>query len=193
MLYAASPVRVVFCLLMLSLSLSVVAQKQGSASNPYVLNPTPATVAWGYYWSEAAPVLRVNSGDYVRIRTVLTSDPSEPWTRLDPPQPRAQPRDRRGGETAHRPGPDDQHPGVGKGPQEVGGHLETGLDQRHADAVDARLGVRSFAHPEGLLEQRAERTAGLTPFLGTTKRLPQLPQDLALAHRHFVQTASPAY
>jgi acetamidase/formamidase len=73
MLYAASLLRVVFCLLFLSLSAA--AQKQGSASNPYVLNPTPTTVAWGYYWSEAVPVLRVNSGDYVRIRTVLTSDP----------------------------------------------------------------------------------------------------------------------
>jgi acetamidase/formamidase len=72
---AIAPLRVfvVFCLLSMSLSLS--AQKQGSVSNPYVLNPTPATVAWGYYWSEAVPVLRVNSGDYVRIRTVLTSDP----------------------------------------------------------------------------------------------------------------------
>ncbi|HEY4286670.1 MAG TPA: acetamidase/formamidase family protein [Puia sp.] len=70
---AALSVRVVFCLL--SFSLSAVAQKQGSASNPYVLNPTPTTVAWGYYWSEATPVLHVNSGDYVRIRTVLTSDP----------------------------------------------------------------------------------------------------------------------
>ena len=68
-----SRIFVVFCLL--SLSLSLTAQKQGSVSNPYVLNPTPTTVAWGYYWSEAVPVLTVHSGDYVRIRTVLTSDP----------------------------------------------------------------------------------------------------------------------
>src|SRR5258708_27352088 len=65
-----------FAFLLFSVSsLSLAAQKQGSASNPYVLNPSPATVAWGYYWSEAAPVLRIHSEDYVRVRTVLTSNP----------------------------------------------------------------------------------------------------------------------
>ena len=56
------------------LTLAVDAQK-GSASDPYVLNPTPATVVWGYYWSEATPALRVHTGDYVTVRTVLTSTP----------------------------------------------------------------------------------------------------------------------
>src|SRR5579872_964905 len=56
------------------LYLSAAAQK-GTPSDPYILNPTPATVAWGYYWSDATPVLRVNSGDYVTARTVLTSNP----------------------------------------------------------------------------------------------------------------------
>ena len=49
--------------------------QQGSATNPYSLIPTPSTVVWGYYWSEAAPVLHVHSGDYVNVRTVLTSSP----------------------------------------------------------------------------------------------------------------------
>lgn len=57
-----------------TISLSARAQ-QGSAANPYILNPTPATVAWGYYWSDAAPVLHVHSGDYVTVRTLLTSNP----------------------------------------------------------------------------------------------------------------------
>jgi len=57
------------------LSLSLAAQRLGSAANPYVLNPGPGTVAWGYYWSETTPVLRIHSEDYVRIRTVLTSNP----------------------------------------------------------------------------------------------------------------------
>lgn len=57
------------------LSLTSAAQKKGSASDPYVLNPGPGTVAWGYYWSEAIPVLRIQSGDYVKVRTVLTSNP----------------------------------------------------------------------------------------------------------------------
>ena len=56
------------------LSIAVCAQK-GSASDPYILNPSPATVVWGYYWSEAAPALHVHSGDYVTLRTVLTSSP----------------------------------------------------------------------------------------------------------------------
>ena len=55
-------------------TLAATAQ-QGSATNPYSLNPTPSTVVWGYYWSEAAPVLHVHSGDYVNVRTVLTSSP----------------------------------------------------------------------------------------------------------------------
>src|SRR5580693_9408455 len=57
-----------------ALSLTLSAQK-GSISDPYVLNPTASTVVWGYYWSEATPVLHVQSGDYVRVRTVLTNSP----------------------------------------------------------------------------------------------------------------------
>jgi acetamidase/formamidase len=51
------------------------AAQQGSATNPYILNPTPSTVVWGYYWSEAVPALHLHSGDYVNVRTVLTSSP----------------------------------------------------------------------------------------------------------------------
>src|SRR5580658_2880178 len=57
----------------LGLSLSLLAQ--GTVADPYVLNPSASTVVWGYYWSEAKPVLHVRSGDYVRVRTVLTSSP----------------------------------------------------------------------------------------------------------------------
>lgn len=51
------------------------AQILGSQTNPYVLVPSPTTVAWGNYWSEMPPVLRVKSGDYVRVHTLLTSSP----------------------------------------------------------------------------------------------------------------------
>jgi len=71
----ASPVKIITFVLFTALSLSATAQKMGSAKDPYVLNPTPTTVVWGYYWSETPPVLHIQSGDYVRIRTVLTSDP----------------------------------------------------------------------------------------------------------------------
>ena len=39
------------------------------------LKATPQTVAVGYYWSEAKPALRVQSGDTVRIETVSGSVP----------------------------------------------------------------------------------------------------------------------
>jgi acetamidase/formamidase len=72
---SASSFRPFFLLTLTVLSLSTSAQKKGSPSDPYILNPTPTTVAWGYYWSEATPALKVQSGDFVRVRTVLTSDP----------------------------------------------------------------------------------------------------------------------
>jgi acetamidase/formamidase len=40
------------------------------------LEATPATVAYGYYWSEAAPVLRIASGDIIDVDTLLTSTPT---------------------------------------------------------------------------------------------------------------------
>jgi acetamidase/formamidase len=39
------------------------------------LEATPSTVAYGYYWSEAKPVLRVASGDVLDVDTLLTSTP----------------------------------------------------------------------------------------------------------------------
>jgi acetamidase/formamidase len=41
----------------------------------YQLKATPGTVAWGYYWSAAKPVLRIQSGDRVEIQTLLTNSP----------------------------------------------------------------------------------------------------------------------
>jgi acetamidase/formamidase len=40
------------------------------------LEATPATVAYGYYWSEAKPVLRIASGDVIDVDTLLTNTPS---------------------------------------------------------------------------------------------------------------------
>lgn len=42
----------------------------------YQLKATPATVAWGYYWSQAKPVLRIQSGDTVTIQTLTTGSPT---------------------------------------------------------------------------------------------------------------------
>src|SRR6476661_5754743 len=40
------------------------------------LEVTPATVAYGYYWSEAKPVLTIASGDIVDVDTLLTNNPT---------------------------------------------------------------------------------------------------------------------
>jgi acetamidase/formamidase/ketosteroid isomerase-like protein len=40
------------------------------------LEATPATVAVGYYWSEAKPALRIASGDIIDVDTLLTNNPN---------------------------------------------------------------------------------------------------------------------
>jgi len=49
----------------------------GQSSNPktHRLEATPSTVAYGYYWSEAKPVLRIASGDIIDVDTLLTNTP----------------------------------------------------------------------------------------------------------------------
>ncbi len=39
------------------------------------LEATPDTVAYGYYWSEAKPALRIASGDIIDVDTLLTNSP----------------------------------------------------------------------------------------------------------------------
>jgi acetamidase/formamidase len=46
------------------------------APQTHRLEATPATVAYGYYWSQAAPVLRIASGDIVDVDTLLTNTPA---------------------------------------------------------------------------------------------------------------------
>ncbi len=40
------------------------------------LEATPTTVAYGYYWSDAPPVLRIDSGDIIDVDTLLTNTPT---------------------------------------------------------------------------------------------------------------------
>src|SRR5581483_96674 len=47
----------------------------GAAGSSHVLEPSPTTVAFGYYDAAAKPVLRIASGDTVRIHTLITSTP----------------------------------------------------------------------------------------------------------------------
>jgi acetamidase/formamidase len=46
------------------------------AQKVHHLPATPTTVAYGYYWSEAKPAIRVSSGDIVEIETMLTNSPT---------------------------------------------------------------------------------------------------------------------
>src|ERR1700678_735767 len=46
------------------------------APKTHRLEATPATVAYGYYWSEAPPVLRIDSGDVIDVDTLLTNTPT---------------------------------------------------------------------------------------------------------------------
>ena len=50
----------------------------GQTPQPKVhrLEVTPDTVAYGYYWSEAKPVLRIPSGDIIDVDTLLTNSPA---------------------------------------------------------------------------------------------------------------------
>ncbi len=47
-----------------------------AAQQTYTLNPTPETVAWGYYDAAARPVLTIKSGDTVVFHTLITSSPT---------------------------------------------------------------------------------------------------------------------
>jgi acetamidase/formamidase len=53
-----------------------VAQAASQPPKTHRLEATPATVAYGYYWSEAPPVLRIDSGDIIDVDTLLTNTPA---------------------------------------------------------------------------------------------------------------------
>jgi len=51
--------------------------QQPTAPVNHSLEATPKTIAFGYYSADAAPVLRVKSGDAVEVHTLITSDPDK--------------------------------------------------------------------------------------------------------------------
>jgi acetamidase/formamidase len=57
---------------------ATVATRMPAAQSPrtHRLEATPETVAYGYYWSEAKPVLRIASGDIIDVDTLLTNTPA---------------------------------------------------------------------------------------------------------------------
>src|SRR6187397_2677584 len=58
--------------------LAVTAAAATLAQSPktHRLEARPDTVAYGYYWSEAKPVLRIASGDIIDVDTLLTNTPA---------------------------------------------------------------------------------------------------------------------
>jgi acetamidase/formamidase len=58
------------------LSLAVGAAAHAHPPKTHRLEATPSTVAYGYYWSEAPPVLRIDSGDIIDVDTLLTNTPT---------------------------------------------------------------------------------------------------------------------
>ncbi|HEY2685633.1 MAG TPA: acetamidase/formamidase family protein [Steroidobacteraceae bacterium] len=48
----------------------------GAAPAVHRLLVTPATVAYGYYWADAPPVLKIASGDIIDVDTLLTNSPA---------------------------------------------------------------------------------------------------------------------
>jgi acetamidase/formamidase len=58
------------------MAVSVSVAGQARPPRTHRLEATPATVAYGYYWAEAQPVLRVASGDIIDVDTLLTNSPA---------------------------------------------------------------------------------------------------------------------
>ena len=54
---------------------TAILSAQPSTPRTHRLEATPETVAYGYFWSEAKPVLRIASGDIIDVDTLLTNTP----------------------------------------------------------------------------------------------------------------------
>src|SRR6266542_3940446 len=61
---------------LLALLAVLAAPPQSRQLQTHRLEATPSSVAYGYYWSEAKPVLRIASGDIIDVDTLLTNTPA---------------------------------------------------------------------------------------------------------------------
>src|SRR5229473_2037095 len=57
-------------------ALGAAAGVRAQAPKTHRLEATPATVAYGYYWSDARPALHIASGDIIDVDTLLTNSPT---------------------------------------------------------------------------------------------------------------------
>src|SRR5258708_23542429 len=56
-------------------AVTAAAGVRAQAPKTHRLEATPATIAYGYYWADAKPVLRIASGDIIDVDTLLTNTP----------------------------------------------------------------------------------------------------------------------
>ncbi|MGE0863268.1 MAG: acetamidase/formamidase family protein [Vicinamibacterales bacterium] len=61
--------------LLVAVAAASAAAVSAQAPRTHRLEATPATVAYGHYWSETKPVLTIASGDIIDVDTLLTSVP----------------------------------------------------------------------------------------------------------------------
>src|SRR5262245_48066408 len=59
---------------------------QDAAGKTYELKPTPKTVAWGYYDGESKPALKIQSGDTVKVHTLIVASPERLQSAFVPPE-----------------------------------------------------------------------------------------------------------
>ncbi len=65
------------CILLLG-SAQMAGRRSAAETGPatHELKASPKTVSWGYYDAHARPVLRIKSGDMVKVHTLLTNSPT---------------------------------------------------------------------------------------------------------------------
>jgi acetamidase/formamidase len=61
---------------LIAMTLGLTAAAFAHPPKTHRLEVTPATVAYGYYWADAPPVLRIDSGDIIDVDTLLTNTPA---------------------------------------------------------------------------------------------------------------------
>jgi acetamidase/formamidase len=57
-------------------AVAILASPLAQSPRTHRLEATPSTVAYGYYWSEATPALKIASGDIIDVDTLLTNSPA---------------------------------------------------------------------------------------------------------------------
>jgi acetamidase/formamidase len=65
-----------FTIAAISAAAATAVAAAGHTPKTHRLEATPQTVAYGYYWADAMPVLRINSGDIIDVDTLLTNTPA---------------------------------------------------------------------------------------------------------------------